>query len=631
MIPQDTVEKILETAQVEEVLGEFITLKKRGVNYIGLCPFHNEKTPSFTVSPAKGIYKCFGCGAAGNSTKFLMEHEHYSYPEALRFLANKYNIEVEEAEQDDTYREEASFRDGLYVINEFAQQYFTENLFNHAEGKQVGLSYFKERGFNESVVQKFELGYSLSQQEAFTKAAINKGFQLELLKKLGLTTEKENDFFRERVIFPIHNLSGKVIGFGGRTLKSDKKIPKYLNSPESPIYHKSKVLYGAYFAKGPIRKEDECFLVEGYTDVISLHQGGIENVVASSGTSLTTEQIRLIRRYTKNITVLFDGDQAGVKAAFRGIELILEEGLNVKVISLPEQEDPDSYLKKIGSTDFKKFLKEQAKDFIVFKTEALIKELANKQISKSELVDDLANTLSRIKSSQNRSLYIKDSSRNIDVSEDLMSKAVNQKLRNSLSSSNTEKSRAQDGINEAISDELKDRIDDDTNYQEKDIIRILIQYGHKLIDEKTTVTEYILSELEEITFNDPTYAKIVEEIIQAFTKNGNILTNKHFVNHDDEVISNIAIELSTSPYHISENWEKMHDITISDMELIYKQDIQSGLMRFKLKKINQMIAENREQIKQVKPDEDLMTLLKINKKLEEMRGEICAILGTVVY
>jgi DNA primase len=386
LIPKDTIQTIIETARIEEVVGEFVHLRKRGVNYVGLCPFHNEKTPSFTVSPAKGIYKCFGCGKAGNSVNFIMEHEHYTYPEALKFLAKKYNIEVEEEEQTPEQIQQLNERESLYAVTEFARKFFTEQLLNTDEGKSIGLSYFKERDFTDKTIDEFQLGYSPDRWDAFTKAAKENGYEKQFLVKTGLTIDKDGkhfDRFRARVIFPIHNLTGRVIGFGGRILKKDDKKAKYVNSPESEIYNKSKVLYGIYFAKNEIIKKDNCFLVEGYTDVISLFQAGIKNVVASSGTSLTTGQIRLIKRYTPNITILYDGDAAGLKASFRGIDMILEQGMNVKVVLFPEGEDPDSYARTHRSVEVEDYITSQAKDFIRFKTSVLLEETQNDPVKKA--------------------------------------------------------------------------------------------------------------------------------------------------------------------------------------------------------------------------------------------------------
>src|SRR5690349_15727774 len=380
MISQNSIQQILGRIDILEVVGEFVKLKKRGASYLGLCPFHNEKTPSFTVSPSKEIYKCFGCGKSGNSISFIMEHEKYSYVEALKWLARKYGIEVEETFATDEQRQQQQSAESLYIINNFAQQFFSRMLFETDEGQDVGLSYFKERGFREEVIKKFQLGYSPEQRDAFTREAIAKQFNTELLIKTGLVVLRNEvlvDNYRGRVIFPIHNQSGKVLGFGARILKANDKAPKYINTPENEIYIKSRILYGTYQARQAIDKADECLLVEGYTDVISLHQAGIENVVASGGTSLTPDQLRLIKKYTNNLTIIYDGDAAGVKAAMRGLELALEESLNVQLVLIPDKEDPDSYVNKVGATRFRDFVNQNKRDFILFQLDVLLREAGN--------------------------------------------------------------------------------------------------------------------------------------------------------------------------------------------------------------------------------------------------------------
>ena len=428
MIPKETVSQIIETARVDEVVGEYVSLKKRGANLLGLCPFHNEKTPSFTVSPAKGIYKCFGCGKAGSSVNFIMEHEHYTYPEALKYLARKYNIEIEEEELSAEQIQEANEKESLYIVTQFAASYFEEQLWKSENGRAIGLSYFKERGFHETTIEKFKLGFSPDEWEAFTKAALEKGYKLDFLEKTGLSIvkgEKQFDRFKGRVMFPIQNISGRVIGFGGRTLSADKKTAKYLNSPESEIYHKSKVLYGLNFAKKSIVENDNCYLVEGYTDVISFHQNEVENVVSSSGTSLTAEQIKLIKRYSSNITILFDGDAAGIKAAFRGIDMILEEGMNVKVIAFPEGEDPDSYAKSHSSEELKKFLKNNAVDFIRFKTTLLLEETTNDPIKRAGLIKEIVQSIALIPEPISRSVYLQECSKLLEIDEQSLLSELN--------------------------------------------------------------------------------------------------------------------------------------------------------------------------------------------------------------
>jgi len=428
LIPKETIEKIFDAVRIEEVVGDFVTLKKRGVNLLGLCPFHNEKTPSFTVSPSKGIFKCFGCGESGSAVNFLMKHEHFTYPEALRYLANKYGIEVAEEKETPQQKEAKSELESLFAVNSFAQKHFSKNLYETPKGRAIGLSYFNERGFTDKTVKDFQLGYSPETWDDVSKAAMSSGYKKEYLEKSGLSIVKPNqifDRFRNRVIFPIHNLSGRVIGFGARILTNDKKQPKYLNSPESIIYNKSKVLYGIYFAKTDIVRQDLCYLVEGYTDVISLHQAGIKNVVASSGTSLTEGQIRLIQRYSENIVILYDGDPAGIKASFRGIDMILEQGMNVRIVLFPEGEDPDSYARSHTSGETTTFLKEHSDDFIHFKANLLLKETNNDPIKRANAIEDIAKSISLIPNQFNREEYIRQTWEILDIDQKSFTYRVN--------------------------------------------------------------------------------------------------------------------------------------------------------------------------------------------------------------
>lgn len=633
MITQDTIQRIFETARVEEVVGEFVNLKKRGVNMIGLCPFHNEKTPSFTVSPTKGIYKCFGCGESGNSVKFLMEHEHYSYPEALKYLAGRYNIEIEETQQTAEEKEKKDLSESLYIINEFAQQFFSKTLFETEEGKSIGLSYFKERGFREATIKKFQLGYSPNEKDAFTQKAISSHFNIELLKKLGLTGSSGIDFFRERVIFPIHNLTGKVIAFGGRTLKTDKKIPKYINSPESDIYNKSKVLFGIYQAKTAIRAKDICILAEGYTDVVSLHQAGIENIVASSGTSLTVEQIRLIKRFTNNIHILYDGDQAGIKAASRGIELVLKEGLNVKIILIPDNEDPDSYLKKVGHEAFTEFLNQQAKDFILFKTGLMMQAVQNDPVKKSELTNEIVETISNIPDPIIRSQYIRECSAILSVDESILVNISNKLKRKALQKETTATKSETDDLESTTNipaEHLQEPLLDFTDYQEKDVVRLLVLYGDREISEGLTVTEYILSELEHISFENKLYQKIHSLYKGALEKNHKLIPTSELMSYPDEEVSSFIIDLLTSPYSLSENWDKMHDIVVPDLTTNFKKDIISGLAHFKLKKLDKLLEENSKKLKTNLAEAEYIAILKVHQKLIDMKKQLVSITGTVV-
>lgn len=429
MIDQPTIDRILDTANIVDVVSEFVTLRKRGINYVGLCPFHTDKTPSFYVSPAKNICKCFACGEGGTAVHFIMKHEQLNYFDALRYLAKKYNIEIQERELTDKEKQRRSDRESMLIVNSWAQQYFSTQLYEHVEGKTVGLRYFAERGFREDTIRKFQLGYSLDQRDALYKAATKNGYKKEFLEKTGLVIAYDNggvnDRFRGRVIFPVHTLSGKVVAFGGRVLKKDEKTAKYVNSPESEIYHKSNELYGIYFAKQSMVKEDRCFLVEGYTDVISMHQAGIENVVASSGTALTQGQIRLIHRFTNNITVLYDGDAAGIKAALRGIDLLLEDGMNVKVVLLPDGEDPDSFARKHNASQFAEFIKQSETDFIRFKTRLLLDDAGNDPIKRSSLITDIIRTVAIIPDNIARSIYIRECSAMMEIDEQVLLNEVN--------------------------------------------------------------------------------------------------------------------------------------------------------------------------------------------------------------
>ncbi|RXG29533.1 DNA primase [Leeuwenhoekiella palythoae] len=482
MISKTTIDAVFETARVEEVIGDFVQLKKSGSNFKGLSPFSDERTPSFMVSPVKQIWKDFSSGKGGNAVAFLMEHEHFTYPEAIKYLAKKYNIEVEETEQTDEQKEQANERESMYVVSEFARDYFHKTLLNSEQGKAIGLSYFKERGFTEETIEKFQLGYSPDVWDAFTSEAIRKGYKLEFLEKTGLTIvkeEKQFDRFKGRVMFPIHSLSGRVLGFGGRILTNEKKAAKYLNSPESEIYHKSKVLYGIYYAKQAIAKEDNCYLVEGYTDVIQLHQLGIENVVSSSGTALTPEQIRLINRLTPNITVLFDGDAAGQRASLRGIDLILEQGMNVKVCSFPEGEDPDSFSKSHTLTEVEDFLKKNAKDFIQYKASLLVKEAQGDPIKKAGLVRDMVESIAKIPDVIKREIYVQECARIMDIKEDVLFNTLAQ-IRNKGKKDAVQTTEKRPAEGEMIPLKNEEKVKFERQYElEQNIIKLLITFANE--------------------------------------------------------------------------------------------------------------------------------------------------------
>ncbi len=648
MIPKDTIQTIIETARIEEVVGEFVHLRKRGVNYVGLCPFHNEKTPSFTVSPAKGIYKCFGCGKAGNSVNFIMEHEHYTYPEALKFLAKKYNIEVEEEQQTPEQIQQLNERESLYAVTEFARKFFTEQLLNTDEGKSIGLSYFKERDFTDKTIDEFQLGYSPDRWDAFTKAAKENGYEKQFLVKTGLTIDKDGkhfDRFRARVIFPIHNLTGRVIGFGGRILKKDDKKAKYVNSPESEIYNKSKVLYGIYFAKNEIIKKDNCFLVEGYTDVISLFQAGIKNVVASSGTSLTTGQIRLIKRYTPNITILYDGDAAGLKASFRGIDMILEQGMNVKVVLFPEGEDPDSYARTHRSVEVEDYITSQAKDFIRFKTSVLLEETQNDPVKKAGLIKEIVQTISLIPDGITRSLYVKECSALLDMTEQTLMNELNKRLRENF------KKKSRSTPPETMTPEVQEYQQEkqtefdvyETEYQERDIIRILLNYGQQeIIFEETDenghpveiaveVAKFIVNDIrrDSLEFKDPAFKKIFDEYVQHIERD-EIPDENHFKNHEDPEISTLAVNMLLSPYELSENWQKLAKIEVVTESGKLKKAVVNSVLSFKAKMIEKLIFDNQEKLKETENDEDIVILLKEQQKLKNISRLINKELGRIV-
>ena len=607
MIPKETIDLIFETARIDEVVGDFVQLKKRGVNLLGNCPFHDEKTPSFTVSPAKGIYKCFGCGKGGNAVNFVMDHEHFSYPEALKYLANKYNIFIEETVRTPEQEEAANDRESMFIVSNIANEYFQDQLFNSDEGRAVGLSYFKERGFREDVLKKFLLGYSPEKSDAFSAHALKEGYKLEFLEKTGLTIPKGSrnyDRFHGRVMFPIRSLSGRVLGFGGRILKSNVKAAKYLNSPESDIYHKSKVLYGMYYAKNSIVKKDRCLLVEGYTDVISMHQAGIENVVASSGTSLTIDQIKLVKRFTNNITLLFDGDAAGLKAALRGVNLILEEGLNVKIVTFPDGEDPDSYAKKVSSEELEDYINSEAKDFIEFKCSLLLEEAKEDPIKRAELIKDVASTIALIPDNVARTVYAQTSSKILGIEEQVVFASIEQSRSGKAKSSSKPmevvfSSPKQVHKLDAVSSDL----------EELTLIRLIIIYGTfdlniEVENEKgessgviISTAEYIISELNEddIQFTNQKYNKIYRELINYFHENESIPEEKYFVQHHDPEISQTVSQLLSDKHQLSD-WTKKDIYVPTETEKL-EDLVEEAIIRLKSKVVKLKIEKMLEQMK----------------------------------
>ena len=632
---------------------------------IGLCPFHNEKTPSFHVSPAKGIYKCFGCGKGGDSIGFIMEHEKYNYAEALRHLAQKYHIEIEETTPSPEYLAEQSEKESLYAITLFAQKFFTSNLINSEEGKAIGISYFKERGFTTQTIEKFQLGYAPNQYHLLTDEAISNGYTNNLLLKAGLSAEKDNqvyDRFRQRVIFPIHNLTGRVIGFGGRILTSDKSKAKYINSPETEIYHKSNVLYGIWQAKSKIVSEDNCFLVEGYTDVISMHQAGITNVVSSSGTSLTTEQIKLIKRFTSNITIIYDGDPAGIKASFRGISMILEEGLNVQVLLLPEPEDPDSFVKKHGLSYVLDFMKEKTTNFILFKTNLLLSEVSHDPVKKANLVNEIIQDISLIPNHVVRSFYIKECSTLFQIDEQTLNsqlnKNVSQKLKKQYNSSNPSEQPPEevelavntpDGESQTAPSQQFYIDYYDCEYQERNLVSVLLNHGNQQITITSTnefnqvvkqshqVAKFVISELmvDEIDFENPILKTIFTECVQLMENDENADIQKHFLASPNDEIKHFTIDLISSPHNISDNWEgklKLSTPSIFDNETgKLNEHVIESLYSLKLRKVEIMIKQLESELKAGALSEDrLLEILTELKDLIDLKNVLSKQLNIII-
>ena len=618
MIDQATIDRVLDAAQIVEVVSDFVTLRKRGVNYVGLCPFHNEKTPSFSVSPSKGLCKCFSCGKGGNAVHFIMEHEQMSYPEALRYLAKKYNIEIKERELTNEEKEVQSNRESMFIVNNFARDYFQNILKNHVDGRSIGLAYFRQRGFRDDIIDKFQLGFSTEGRDALAQEALRKGFKQEFLVKTGLCYETDDhklrDRFWGRVMFPVHTLSGKVVAFGGRVLSTEnKKLAKYVNSPESEIYHKSNELYGIYFAKQAIVKQDRCFLVEGYTDVISMHQSGVENVVASSGTSLTPGQIRLIHRFTNNITVLYDGDMAGIKASIRGIDMLLEEGMNIKVCLLPDGDDPDSFARKHNATEFQNFIQEHETDFIRFKAQLLMEDAGKDPMKRAELINDIVRSIAVIPEAIVRDVYIKECGQLLRIEDKLLVSEVAK--RRELQAEKGNKPIASNNAPTPQPGEMPppfppEEMEADT-YQsfipqegkegqefykyERLIIQMIVRYGEKvmcnLTDEEgnevpVTVVEYVINDLkeDELAFHNPLHRRILSEASEHI-HDQEFASERFFVAHPDPKISTIATELASDRYQLSKYHSKTQKL-VTDEERLYEM-VPMLMINFK----NAIVAE----------------------------------------
>ena len=640
----------MQASQIEEVIGEFVNLKRAGSNLKGLSPFTDEKTPSFVVSPAKQIFKCFSTGKGGSVVTFLMEKEHFSYPEALRFLANKYGVQIPE-ESEPTAKELAdkTERESLFIINEFAKNYFYQNLQESTEGKAVGLSYFEERGFTKETIEKFQLGYCLNVSDDFTKAALSKGYSLSYLEKVGLVKSKDErhfDFFRGRVLFPIQSISGRILGFGGRSLINDKKVAKYFNSPESIIYNKSEILYGLYFSKGEIVKYDECLLCEGYTDVISMHQSGIQNVVSSSGTSLTKEQVKLVKRYTKNLTILYDGDAAGIKASFRGIDLILEEGMNVKVVLFPDGEDPDSFAKKNSDAELALFIKEQKQDFITFKAQVLLKDGENDPLKKSDLIREIVQSVGLIPDQITRSVYVKEIARQFDIEESIISNELMRLRRNSLSKQFQEPEFNQVPLPEndlVKSQETTDPTKGDAFRfkHEEELMRMMICFGTREIEtlaldsnelHKTSVVELIHQELEQdlLTFEYPLFIKIYDKIIEGLNEK-TFYTASYFKRIEDQEIVSFVSDIESREIELSTNWiTKFSIFTKSESDDLYST-VMNIIYNFKYKKVEEKLLSIKSTIiKEDLSDEAILFELGQQMLYENVKKVISEKLGRII-
>ncbi|UTW64031.1 DNA primase [bacterium SCSIO 12741] len=663
MIPRHKVDEILQATLIEEVIGEFVNLKKSGRQYKALSPFTNEKTPSFYVVPEKQIFKDFSSGKGGNAVTFLMEVEHFSYPEALRWLAQKYNIELEEQELTPEQKEAENERESLYIVSQFAEQYFKEQLHETDAGKSIGLSYFKQRGFLPETIEKFKLGYSPDEWRAFTDAAFEQGYQEKFLTATGLTKpspKRQNEFydgFKGRVIFPIHSLSGRAIGFGGRTLIKDKKVPKYLNSPESLIYNKSASLYGIYFAKGEIIKEDQCYLVEGYTDVISFHQAGISNTVASSGTALTRDQIKLIKRYTPNITLLYDGDEAGIKASFRGIDMILEEGMNVKMVSFPEGEDPDSFALKNTPEDIRSYLADNARDFIVSKTEILLRDSGKDPIKRASVIKDIVASIALIPEAISRSVYTRECANLLEIEEKVLVNELNKLRRDQFKQKNRQSPQQShqgpppdfpppdffeppSGPPQEGAPQQQAPIKKDHNLsQERDLMRILINYGEKTIifkdgengDVEVEIAPFIFHELErdEMFFEDSAHLKLSNELVKQVEEG--IWDVQKMVHSEDKEIASLMVDLMTQRHELHD-WDS-RQILVMGEETKLKRAVEGALYSFKFVKINNLIRENQEAIKQAYENNQLEEALNYQKKqviYDKIKSSLAAPSGRII-
>jgi len=668
MINQETIQRIMDATRIEEVIGEFVSMKRRGANYVGCCPFHDEKTPSFSVSPSKGIYKCFGCGESGNAAGFLMKHEHYTYPEALRWLAKKYHIEVEEEEMTEEQRERNNERDALFHVSEFAQKYFAHILFDDEMGSAIGLSYFHNRGLADSVIKEFGLGFSPDQWTAFTDYARSNGYSDNVLQKTGLTIFKDDgkcyDRFKGRVMFPIFSVSGRVLGFSGRILSKEKQAAKYVNSPDSEIYNKSHILYGLYQAKNAITRLDKCYLVEGNIDVISMYQSGVQNTVASCGTSLTVEQVRLMRRYTKNVTVLYDGDKAGIKAAFRAVNMLFEEGMHVRVVLFPDGDDPDSYAQKYGSEKLQQYLADNETNFILFKTKVLADEVKNDPIRKAEVLNDIVKTIALVPDTLERTEYVKQCSSLLKMPEvtlqNELAKTLNRKLYESIKHTPDPNDKdLQHPSGAEVVDTTAPQPDtppvnrretvsaftiNPAESQERKIIDLLLNYGNKIItlknktpdgneeeEQNFTVAQLIVGDIvsDSLTFNDPVCQGIFNIYAEHVDSGETDINPQIFATHDDPEIRNLAVSLMIQDYHVSDNWSKKN-IHVPTMEENLQKDLNESMLIFKMKKLEQRLADIDSQFNYLSDDDEKLTLIAQKMSLLKLKKDIGEALNRVI-
>ena len=640
MITSNTIQQITNRIDIIDVVGEFVKLKKRGTNFIGNCPFHNEKSPSFTVSPAKEIYKCFGCGKSGNTITFLMEHEKYSYVESLRWLAARYNIEIEETESSPAQKLAQQVADSLYAINHFAMDFFTQQYWETEAGETIAQSYMQHRGFLKPIVEKFKIGYNPSDKDSLAKALIQNQFNPELFAKTGLVVERNGEWqdnYRDRIIFPIHNTTGKIIGFGARQIAKNDKSPKYINSPENDIYVKSKILYGSYFARTAIDKLNECLLVEGYTDVVSLHQAGIENVVASGGTSLTIDQLRLIKKYTQNLTIIYDGDTAGVKAALRGLDMALEEGLNVQLVLIPDKEDPDSYVNKVGPDTFREFVQSAKKDFVLFQLEVQLKEVGGDLNKKNALVNQIAETLSKINKPEDFTKlqeYVRKCASLLRIDETGLTQLVNKFKRDKIVKEEKKMSYDEAAILMPSFPQGQEQQQDTDLFTDKDLaheknlVKLIIEYGNELTNENKLVAQWIFDEIESFPLENEDMVYLVEAYKKWFY-DGKLPNAKTLQYHEDERVQKWVVSLFEPDHELSTRWnEKLGKPEREEVKDIINE-IEIGLMYFKLRKVKKMISQNQMDL-ETAPEKEQVQLLQIHKHLKEVERALTQGIGTVI-